>query len=236
MVKRREKKRKVTQAEKDLAEVQELTARLDAIRARLGGAEKPAPIPVVTPEPEGFKLDLACGAKAADGFKSVDAFEPSAEFRVDLVSGERWPFDDNSVDALRCSHFIEHIEKGNRHKTYTAQGNLFLFFFEEAYRILKPGGKFDLVWPALQNVRAFQDPTHCDYIPVQRMLYLDKAWRDANQLDHYLVHGRALDFKMVSANPTIPQTEADKPDVVQAQNMNDHWNVLQDWVVTLQKA
>lgn len=186
-------------------------------------------------EPGVVQLDLGSGETPREGYEGVDAFAPSAKHKVDLLSGERWPWADNSVDALHCSHFIEHIEAGNRHKTYTGQGNLFFFFFQECYRILKPGGVFTVIWPALQNVRAFQDPTHVRFIPREMLMYLDAGWRQANKLEHYTAKGGPLDFKCVSATPTISDIEAAKADVVQMQNSNDHWNFFHDWLVTLNK-
>lgn len=178
-----------------------------------------------------LKLDLGSGQSPKDGFEGVDLYAANAKHKVDLISGERWPFEDNSVDALHSSHFIEHIEKGNRHTTYTGQGNLFYFFFEEAYRVIKPGGVFTLQWPALQNVRAFQDPTHCDYIPIQRAYYLDKNWREMNKLEHY--SSRGCDWVLENGQPTISQVNAKLPDQVQAQKFVEAWNFSEDFIATL---
>lgn len=176
------------------------------------------------------KLDLGSGKRPKDGFAGVDLYAPEATFKVDLTSGKRWPWADSSVDELHCSHFIEHIEKGNRHETYTGQGNLFLFFFDECYRILKPGATMSLQWPALQSVRAFQDPTHCDYIPMQRLLYLDAQWRAANQLDHYL---GACDFVMEMCSPTMSMANSLRAAQVQQEKFVSDWNFSEDFVATL---
>lgn len=220
-------------------EVAELRAQVAELLAALKTHTEPAVevVPVLDPdEAPGLCLDLACGESCREGYEGVDAFEvPGVKHVFDLTSGERWPFEDGSVDALHCSHFIEHIEAGNKHTTYSGQGNLFYFFFQEAFRVLKPGGTFTVVWPALQNVRAFMDPTHTRYIPREMLMYLDEEWRKANKLDHYSARGIPLNFKTVSAHPSIPEIEAAKPDVVQMQNANDHWNFFQDWCVTLNK-
>lgn len=231
-----QKKKKVTRRApvrlvKDTSELDALKAQLAALTAKLGEA-KPAP-PVAVDDPSLVKLDLACGETPRAGYQSVDFYAPSAQHKVDLTSGEKWPFEDSSVDAIHCSHFIEHIEKGNKHKTYTEQGNLFLFFFQECYRILKDGASIELQWPALQSVRAFQDPTHCDFIPLERMNYLSKGWRDANRLDHYLTRGVPLDLVAISGAPTITEADSLRAEEVQKENFKDHWNFAQDLVCTL---
>lgn len=53
------------------------------------------------------KLDLACGQSPRDGFEGVDIF-PGAQHVVDLQQYP-WPFEDESVLDLNCSHYIEHI-------------------------------------------------------------------------------------------------------------------------------
>lgn len=179
-----------------------------------------------------LKLDLGSGQTPAEGFEGVDYRAPNAKHKVDLWSGEKWPWADSSVDALHCSHTIEHIEKGNRHQTYSGQGNLFYFFFEECYRIIKPGGTFKLVWPALQSVRAFQDPTHCDYIPLHRMMYLDKNWREMNKLDHYLTM-LPCDWVLESGSPTCSPENSKRPDAVQQRLYIESWNFSDDFHVNL---
>jgi hypothetical protein len=53
------------------------------------------------------KLDLACGQSPRAGFDGVDIF-PGAQHVVDLQQYP-WPFEDESVLELNCSHYIEHI-------------------------------------------------------------------------------------------------------------------------------
>lgn len=181
-------------------------------------------------EPE-LKLDLGAGQTPQPDFEGVDLHAPNAKHRVDLWSGERWPWADSSVSELFSSHTIEHIEKGNRWKTYSGQGNLFYFFFEECWRIIKPGGTFKLQWPALQNVRSFQDPGHCDFIPLQRMMYLDRNWREMNKLEHYTT--KACDFVMESGTPTTSLENSKRADAVQQRMYVECWGFSDDFIVTL---
>lgn len=137
------------------------------------------------------KLDLACGQTPLDGFEGVDIFT-GAKHVVDLMKYP-WPFEDSSVAELHCSHFIEHIpaihvnDDGSPAHGTTGRDALFRFF-DECYRILVPGGKMRVQWPALRSNRAFQDPTHRRFIPEETIaLYLNADWRKLNHLDHYNV-------------------------------------------------
>jgi predicted SAM-dependent methyltransferase len=197
--------------------------------AKKRGRAAPAKVPVDDPRP--IRLDLGSGQTPKEGFTGVDKFH--GDTRVDLCSGARWPWADSSVDELHCSHFIEHIPMVNVLASAEHPDGIdaLVRFFNEAWRVAKPGASFALTWPALQNVRAFQDPTHRRFIPLQTMVYFSKDWRIANKLDHYL--GATCDWVMVSGTPTILQEYGLKSDVVQAQNFREHWNWAQDFVAVL---
>lgn len=172
-----------------------------------------------------LKLDLACGTKVEDGWTGVDKWAKGDRITtLDLITFP-WPWDDNSVDELRCSHFIEHIPMSE-----TMDGrDLLCAFFDEAYRVAKPGANFRVIWPALQSVRAFMDPTHRRFIPAEFTLYLSKEWRSANGLEHYL--GRCNWVGGVV--PTMAQEEGLRAQEVQARRYREAWNVSQDFVADL---
>lgn len=224
-----------------IAEVNALkaTANSDVVDT-VGESVLAAQIPIILPpEPPKLKLDLGSGPRPIEGFKGVDIAEGVTDFCFDLLSGEKWPWEDNSVDEMHSSHFIEHIESGNRWETYRGMGNLKLFFFEEAYRIIKPGGFFKLSWPALQNVRAFQDPTHCDYIPAERMSYLLREARKQMGVEHYGFGKKAEDRLRMnwvthSVTPSISAAASLKPAEVQQVRYQETWNYSQDFFATLQ--
>ncbi len=92
------------------------------------------------------KLDLACGQIPKEGFEGVDLYAPNAKHKVDLWKFP-YPWADNSVDELYCSHFIEHLPARSVEERDLLPGAIkeefldkdFLFaFFDECYRILKP--------------------------------------------------------------------------------------------------
>lgn len=176
------------------------------------------------PAPE-LRLDLACGQHPKEGFTGVDLWADGCE-RVDLLAFP-WPWADGSVTEVHCSHFIEHIPMRE-----TAEGqDLFFAFFDELHRVLVPGGKATVIWPALKTVRAFMDPTHRRFIPAESLLYLDADWRKANALDHYRVK---CDFAG-SAVPTVPVETTLRHPEAQAWMFSIGWDRMFDFHATLTK-
>lgn len=117
-----------------------------------------------------IKLDLGCGPHKREGFTGVDirAFDG-----VDVVldiGRKRWPWKDSSVDEAHASHFIEHLDTGER-----------IHFVNELYRVLKPGGKCSVIVPHWCSNRAYGDLTH-KWPPVSEawFFYLNADWRKTN--------------------------------------------------------
>lgn len=166
-----------------------------------------------------IRLDLACGNTANDGFVGVDLYaEGTAVQRVDLF---RFPFPwaDQSVTEIRCSHFAEHLpardvdRRDTDDPTYWGR-DFFLAFFDECYRILRPGGTMTVTVPAAPGDRAFQDPTHRRFLVAATFLYLNAPWREANGLQHYRVSCNfSVDARTVVAqgfNALSPEDRAHK--------------------------
>lgn len=98
-------------------------------------------------------------------------------------------------------------------------------FFDECYRILKPGGDLTCIWPSLRSNRAFQDPTHRRFIPLEMLMYLDPGWRKANKLDHYRVN---CHFQG-NGNFSMLQEETAYTAEVQNRRFNNFWNTILDF-------
>lgn len=182
-----------------------------------------------------LKLDLAAGQNVREGFEGVDIFEGSTHV-MDLLRFP-WPWADNSVDELHCSHFVEHLpmEFVDEHGNYVPCGtpgakDMFFKFFDECWRILKPGGWFTVIVPCLRNNRAFQDPTHRRFLPAEAFFYLFKNFRDVNKLNHYNVQ---CNYEG-SINPTVSQDMNLRSQEVQTRMFNESWNAIADWHVKLQ--
>ena len=184
------------------------------------------------------RLDLACGQHPREGFRGVDLF--AGDERIDLLRFP-WPWASDSVDELHCSHFVEHIpmcyvdEQGGTHyRAHAGTKELFFAFFDECWRVLKPGGMMTVVVPYLRSERAFQDPTHRRFVCENTFLYLNAEWRRANGLDHYC--GRC-DFLFAPGSPVriVDQAESIRHQDVVVQRMAGLWNVIQDLKVELVK-
>lgn len=185
--------------------------------------QEPQPVVIAKVE-QPLKLDLGCGQSPKEGFEGVDIGGDVAKYKQDLLKFP-WQWEASSVDELHTSHFIEHIPMG----VDDTGKDLFFAFFDECHRILKPKGTMTVIWPALQSVRAFQDPTHRRFIPAESMLYLSAEWRKLNKLDHYRV---SCDFA-VNVNPTVQQAEALRHPTVGSNRMRELWNVAVDFHAVL---
>jgi predicted SAM-dependent methyltransferase len=120
------------------------------------------------------KLDLGCGKHLKEGFIGVDKFKDTqADIVHDLLQFP-WPFQDESVDEIHCSHFLEHVP-----------GKLRGAFLDEVFRVLKTGSKVAFIVPAYNHQRAVQDFTH-EWPPIcpNSFWYFNRAWREANGLTH----------------------------------------------------
>lgn len=182
-----------------------------------------------------LKLDLAAGQNPREGFEGVDIW-PGSKHVVNLLKFP-WPFEDNSVDELHSSHFVEHIpmwhvdDSGEPIFSTGLEGQDLLFrFFDECWRILKPDGWMQVHVPCHRSDRAFQDPTHRRFITSQTFLYLNRDWRNMNKLDHYNVKchfGVDVGHCMDAAFGLLH-------DEVQAKRFPSEWNLIIDWIAKLQ--
>lgn len=133
-----------------------------------------------------------------------------------------YPFADNSIDGAFSSHFVEHLDGFERIK-----------FFNEMYRILKPGARMRLIHPYFKSERAIQDPTH-KFPPIceTSYLYWDKNWRAANKLGHYL---GTCDFEFWIYYTFMDNTWMQKSEEVRAFAIRHYFNVIADMIVDLKK-
>lgn len=70
-----------------------------------------------------------------------------------------WPTGDSTIDHVRASHVLEHVPAGEDRIT----------IFNEVWRVLKPGGTFEVILPliitdtGLPSWHSIADPTHVSY-------------------------------------------------------------------------
>lgn len=186
------------------------------------------------------KLDIGCGQHPREGFEGADLYAPGALHKIDFFKFP-WPFADDTFDELYCSHFVEHIPAREVEPRDLAPGGLafgyegcdmFFAFFDECYRILKPGGIMKVIVPFGRSARGFQDPTHRRFLMAETFGYLSREWRKVNGLDHYRVECHfASDIV-----PTVGE-EMNLMSPERAGTMMAHyWNVIHDLHVTLKSG
>jgi len=194
------------------------------------------------------KLDLACGNNKKEGFKGIDVVKlPEVDYVVDLQVYP-WPIESNSADEIYCSNYIEHIPHLNV-KGVLKESNSFeefksklldskdglIDFFNEVYRILKPGGKITIVVPYYSSERAYGDPTHVRYIPDFLCYYLSKKWRDDNKLEHY---GLTCDFDLnndITLSYHISNELTLKSEEIRNKAFRNDWNAIENLMIELVK-
>lgn len=169
------------------------------------------------------KLNLACGGVAIEGYIGIDIHKTEATDMVMDLLKFPWPFEDNSVDTIYCSHFFEHIPKELR-----------VPFMEECYRILKVDADMKVVVPAYNSERAVMDFTH-EWPPItgNSFLYFNKPWRETNKLTHGPYDIKA-DFKCESQAVMSEdwQTRAYDAQIFASRH---YWNSVLDIIIHLKK-
>lgn len=185
-------------------------------------AQKRVPIAVpetITEEPKQLvKVDLGCGQRRQDGFIGVDKVPGEKVDIVHDLESYPWPFEDNSVDEVNCSHYIEHVVD-------------IVAFMDEMWRIMKPGAKAMIQAPYYSSVRSMQDPYHVRPISEMTFLYYNKQWRETNGLNHYPIKA---DFDFTYGYGMNPPWNT-KNDETRVFAITHYINVVADIFVTLTK-
>lgn len=173
------------------------------------------------------KIDLGCGKNKKLGYLGVDTIDfPGVDLVFDLSSG-RWPWEDGSVEAAHSSHFVEHLNAGER-----------VFFYNELWRVLKVGAQAEIIVPSWTSTRAYGDPTH-QWPPVSEMsfYYLDRSWR-ANNAPHtdgeHWKHGFRCNFH-AGWGYNLNQSLATRNEAYRLHAVNSFINAADDIIVTLTK-
>lgn len=99
-------------------------------------------------------LDLGGRFGAWEGYETVDLQD--ADIICDLNG--RWNFEDNSVGIIKAHHIFEHLKDS-------------IHSFNEAFRVLAPGGFLLLEVPSTDGRGAWQDPTHISFFNENSLWY-----------------------------------------------------------------
>jgi SAM-dependent methyltransferase len=127
-----------------------------------------------------MKLNLGSCDRHFEGFTNIDICPP-ADVIADLT--QTWPWADSSVDEIRAYDILEHLP--DIRKT-----------MNEAWRVLKPGGIFDIFIPTTEGRGAWQDPTHVSFWNRNTFFYFTDGVPERERFGgHYGITAR---FKVVS--------------------------------------
>lgn len=117
-----------------------------------------------------MKLDIGCGVQKKPEFLGIDKIETAHTDYVFDITKDRFPFDDGSVEELYCGDVIEHI-------TYQDM----IHMMNEAWRILKPKGKFTI--NTVYGFKGWTDhPPHTRPIFENQFEYFKKV--DSETINH----------------------------------------------------
>ena len=178
-----------------------------------------------------LKLDLGCGQNKQVGFTGVDIKKIKGVDVVHDLFKFPWPFKDESISEIFCSHFFEHVP-----------ARLRALMMDEIYRILvsphedgsgnNVHGRCTFITPYYSSMRAIQDYTH-EWPPICEgsFLYFNKSWREQNKLDHYDIH---CDFDF-SYGYVINQPFIQKHEEARAFAVTHYINSISDIQVVLTK-
>ncbi len=173
-----------------------------------------------------MNVDLACGQSKREGYFGIDIADVEGVDQVHDLMVFPWPLETSSVENAHCSHYVEHtpMDIGDGRDGLIA-------FMNELYRVCKPGALVEILHPYGKSERAFQDPTHRRFIVAPTWNYFNRAWREANRLDHYPI---TCDFEVanVSANG-VPNDVAARDPETMARMMSRNWDVVADLHVVL---
>ncbi len=106
--------------------------------------------PIIMITNPGRRLNIGAGVDKLPGFLHIDS-DPTTGPDIERDIEKGLPFDDNSVDEIKCSHVLEHIKD-------------LLFVLREFYRVSKNGAKITIIVPLMDasdmtHIRFFDENT-----------------------------------------------------------------------------
>jgi SAM-dependent methyltransferase len=110
-------------------------------------------------------IEIGGGTLVQPGWINLDSRNGHGEW-ARMAQDTPWPTGDNTVDAIRASHVMEHIPAGQER----------IDVMNEAHRVLKPGGVFEIIVPIVNNPltwHAIADPTHVSFWVLESFHYFD---------------------------------------------------------------
>jgi SAM-dependent methyltransferase len=121
-------------------------------------------------EEKTMKLNLGCGRNLLNGYVNIDKVHSHGIVYADLDAyvgnTPTLPFEDNTIDEIRMSHVLEHI-------------NNTLGLMQELWRVAKPSTMLTVYCPYGSSDDADEDPTHVRRYFLQSFGYFSQPyyWR-----------------------------------------------------------
>ena len=110
-----------------------------------------------------INLEIGGGRLLTPGYINLDPVHGTGVWKR-YAQDTPWPAGDNTVDKLRASHVMEHIYSGPDR----------INVMNEAHRVLKPGGTFEIIVPLMVGTwHAVADPTHVSFWVKESFHYFD---------------------------------------------------------------
>jgi len=130
------------------------------------------------------KLEIGGGHIVPAGWTNLDYRNGQGPWKR-LAQDVPWPTGDRTVEAIRASHVMEHIPAGQPR----------IDVFNEAHRVLKPGGVFEVVVPFMTGSwHAIADPTHVSFWCKESFHYFDGLF--AANADYGIKQWKTLELEM----------------------------------------
>ena len=173
-------------------------------------------------------IDLACGIGKREGYFGIDVKDQPGVDCVMNLEKYPWNIESDSVEDIYCSHYVEHIPhilEGEDKRDGLIQ------FMNEVYRILKVGGRLNVIAPYYTSIRAFGDPTHVRFICDMSFNYFNAQWRKEANIPEYGINCN-FDIKI---SYRINNEMALKSEEVRAKAFVHDWNVIEDIIVEMVK-
>lgn len=124
-----------------------------------------------------YKLDLGCGYVKPHGFIGIDNLSgeasqiPDEKNAPDILMNldtAAFPFEDNSCEEVRSSHFLEHSQ--------------LMHILNESHRVLKPGGTFLFAVPYANSAEGMY-PGHQQFL-TEKWFYENLTFQKNFKIEH----------------------------------------------------
>jgi predicted SAM-dependent methyltransferase len=105
-----------------------------------------------------MNIEIGGGTLVQPGWINLDSRNGFGAWQREAQSAP-WPTGDSTVDHVRASHVLEHVPAGADR----------IAIFNEVWRVLKPGGTFEVILPlvitenGLPSWHSIADPTHVSF-------------------------------------------------------------------------